>query len=146
MKAPERWSEHTKRLPPLKVGDLVCIQIQVGHHPTKWDKTGVVIEVRQFDQYVVRVDGSDRMTHCNRKFLQQYMLVKPKRATLLITYDLPKLPAHIPAAPDVTTMGEEASPAPTPPHTTPAAGRDDTTPIVSQGHGRASPPPSSSPP
>lgn len=52
MKAQERWSEHTKRLPPLKVGDLVLIQNQVGHHPTKWDKKGVILEVRQFDQYV----------------------------------------------------------------------------------------------
>ena len=145
MKAQERWSEHTKRLPPLKVGDLVRIQNQVGHHPTKWDKTGVVIEVRQFDQYVVRVDGSGRVTLRNRKFLRQYMPVNAKRATLLITDDLPKLPAHVPATPDITTMGEESSPAPNPPHITPTS-RDDTTPILSEGHDRASPPAFASPP
>nr|KAG5712492.1 hypothetical protein BaRGS_011466 [Batillaria attramentaria] len=30
---------------------------QTGPNPTKWDKTGLVVEVRQFDQYVVRVDA-----------------------------------------------------------------------------------------
>ena len=68
MKAAERWSEHTKRLPPLAVGNHVRIQNQTGPYPTKWDKTGVVVEVRQFDQYVIRIDGSGRMTTRNRKF------------------------------------------------------------------------------
>ena len=67
MKLHERWSEHTKQLRPLVVGDTVRIQNQVGPHPSKWDKTGRVIEVRQFDQYVVRVDGSGRVTLRNRK-------------------------------------------------------------------------------
>ena len=31
-----------------------------------------MIEVRQFDQYVVRVDGSGRVTLRNRKFLRKY--------------------------------------------------------------------------
>ena len=41
--------EHTRRLPPLAVGDTVRIQNQTGNHPLKWDKTGRVVEVRQFD-------------------------------------------------------------------------------------------------
>ena len=69
MRAAERWTEHTRRLPPLNVGDHVRIQNQTATHPTKWDKTGLVIEVRQFDQYVIRVDGSGRTTLRNRKFL-----------------------------------------------------------------------------
>ena len=52
MRAAERWTEHTRRLPPLIVGDHVRIQNQTGTHPTKWDKTGLVIEVRQFDHYI----------------------------------------------------------------------------------------------
>ena len=82
MKAAEQWTEHTKRLPPLRVGDHVRIQNQTGLHPTKWDKTGVVIQVRQFDQYNVRIDGSSRVTLRNRKFLWQYVPVQtppPKR-------------------------------------------------------------------
>ena len=46
MKAAERWSEHTKRLVPLVVGDHVRIQNQTGPHPLKWDRTGRVIEVK----------------------------------------------------------------------------------------------------
>nr|KAG5701617.1 hypothetical protein BaRGS_019306 [Batillaria attramentaria] len=57
MRAAERLSEHTRILPPLVVGDCVRIQNQTGPNTTKWDKTGLVVEVRQFDQYVVRVDA-----------------------------------------------------------------------------------------
>ncbi len=34
--------------------------------------TGVVVEVKQFDQYVIRVDGSGRATLRNRQFLRKY--------------------------------------------------------------------------
>ena len=88
MREAERWSEHTKRLPPLKVGDRVRIQNQVGSHPKKWDNTGVVIEVRQFDQYVVKVDGSGRVTLRNRKFLRKYVPVQPPSARTTIAHDL----------------------------------------------------------
>ena len=79
IKAEERWSTGTKRLPPLKVGDAVRVQNQVGHHPLKWDRTGIVIEVRQFDQYVIRIDGSGRATLRNRKFLRRIVPVKQQR-------------------------------------------------------------------
>ena len=88
MKTHERWSEHTKQLPPLRVGDFVRIQNQIGHHPKKWDKTGTVIEVRQFNQYVVRVDGSGRVTLRNRKFLRKYAPVVPRQPHHTINNDL----------------------------------------------------------
>ena len=50
MKSGERWTEHTRRLPPLCVGDNVCIQNQTGSHT----------EVKQYNQYIVRMDGSGR--------------------------------------------------------------------------------------
>ena len=68
----ERLTEHTVRLRPLKVGDRVFIQNQTGNHPLRWDRTGLVIEVKQFDQYAVRVDGSGRVTLRNRKFLRKF--------------------------------------------------------------------------
>ena len=49
----------------------------MGPYPTKWDRTGVVIEVRQFDQYLIKVDGSNRSTLRNRKFLRQFQPVNP---------------------------------------------------------------------
>ena len=72
MRAHERLSEHTRVLPPLAIGNCVRMQNLVGPYPTKWDRTGIVVEVRQFDQYVVRVDGSGRVTLRNRKHLRQY--------------------------------------------------------------------------
>ena len=51
MRHQDKWSEHTKILSPLQVGDRVWIQNQTGPHPNKWDRTGIVIEVRQFHQY-----------------------------------------------------------------------------------------------
>ena len=88
MKLAERWNEHTRQLPPLKVGHHVRVQNQTGNHPTKWDKTGVVVEVRQYDQYVVRMDGSGRMTLRNRKFLRQYIPVHKPPPRITIVDDL----------------------------------------------------------
>ena len=96
MAAAERWTEHTRRLPPLKVGDYVRIQNQTGRFPKKWDKTGIIIEVKQFDQYVVKVDGSGRITLRNRKFLRSYTPAYPKRPVQ--TLDDIVLPPH--PAPD----------------------------------------------
>ena len=73
IKAAERWSQATKQLPPLKVGDTVRVQNQVGPHPKKWDKTGLVVEVKQFDQYVIKIDGSGRTSLRNTKYLSQYL-------------------------------------------------------------------------
>ena len=72
----EKLSQHTRKLPPLRVGDRVRLQNQTGLHPRKWDKTGSVIEVRQHDQYVISVDGSRRVTLRNRKFLRKFSPVR----------------------------------------------------------------------
>ena len=118
MKDSERLSEHTVNLPPLKVGDCVRIQNQVGPHPNKWDKTGIVIEVRQFHQYVVRVDGSGRVTLRNRRFLRKYIPAVERRPVISLP-SLPGLPANDPspaAPPPGSTL---SSPAPTRTPTTP---------------------------
>jgi hypothetical protein len=62
----------------------VRIQNQIGHYPLKWDKTGVIIEFPQFDQYVVKVDGSGRVTLRNRKFFRKYVSVKSLKTTKII--------------------------------------------------------------
>ena len=84
----ERLTEHTRDLPPLKVGDHVRIQNQSGVHPTKWDRTGIIVEVRQYHQYIVHVDGSGRVTLRNRKFLRKYTPVV-MRNPLLMRPDYP---------------------------------------------------------
>ena len=82
------WSEHMKRLAALVIGDYVRIQNQAGPQPNKWDEMGHVVEVLQFDQYVVRVDGSGRTTLRNRKFLRKYILVIGRSPNLTIDEDL----------------------------------------------------------
>lgn len=88
MRESEKWSEHTKRLPPLIIGDHVRVQNQTGQYPLKWDKTGTIIEVRQFDQYVVKMDGSGRVSLRNRKFLRKYIPVKTITPTKTIDDDI----------------------------------------------------------
>ena len=109
MKAHERLSEHTKRLPPLRIGDHVRVQNQTGPHPLKWDKTGTVVEVRQYDQYVVKLDGSNRTSLRNRKFLRKFLPAIDKPPPRSIVEDL--IHQHI---------------APTPPRDTPVPPHADT--------------------
>ena len=98
-----RWDEHTQGLSPLKCGDTVLIQNQTGRHPTKWDKTGTVVEVLQYHQYSVRTDGSGRLTTRNRRFLRRYT---PRH-----TEDVPPLPSFLP--PDAPSPPDRL-PTPTP--------------------------------
>ncbi len=75
----EKWSEHTHRLNPLRVGDHVYTQNMVGNHHRRWECTGVVVVVRQFHQHAIRGDGSSRVTLHNRQHLRKYtpFLQKP---------------------------------------------------------------------
>ena len=117
MLSAERWAEHTRRLPPLVVGDHVYIQNQTGPHPLKWDKTGRIIEVKQHDQYVVRTDGSGRVTLRNRKFLRKFVPFSIPQKTHIISKDLdaikqcilPPLPKSTPCS---TPPGHTDQPTP----------------------------------
>ena len=80
LKQGEVWSEHTKELQPLKVGAVVQIQNQAGPRSKKWEKSGVVTEVLQHQQYNVRVDGSGRVTLRNRRFLKPILPFSPPQA------------------------------------------------------------------
>ena len=68
--------EHTRKLRKLQEGEVVSVQNQKGNKPTRWDITGTVVEVWPNDQYVVKVDGSGRLTTRNRKFLRPIKPVK----------------------------------------------------------------------
>jgi hypothetical protein len=41
------------------------------NNPNNWDMTGMVIETDNNEQYLVRVNGSRRLTIHNRKFLEK---------------------------------------------------------------------------
>ena len=72
VKTIENLNEHTRTLPPLRYGDQVMIQNQSGRFPKKWDKSGMIVEVKGHDQYVIKVAGSGRLTLRNRRFLRRY--------------------------------------------------------------------------
>ena len=49
----EQLDVGSRPLADLEVGDKVTIQNQSGSHPKKWDRTGYVVEKRNFDQFVI---------------------------------------------------------------------------------------------
>ena len=77
-------SEYTKSLQPLNCGDHVMIQNQTGNFPNKWGKSGVLVELKDYHQHVVKVDGSSRLTIRNRKFLRKFN--HPRKSLSSIPY------------------------------------------------------------
>ena len=71
-KTAEKLNEHSRSLPRLNVGDKCFIQNQTGNNRTKWDRTGTVVDTRDHDQYLNKLDGSGRLTLRNRRFLRTY--------------------------------------------------------------------------
>lgn len=90
----EALSPHTKKLPQLKVGDTVWVQNQTGNSPKKWDRSGLIIEVRQNDQYAIKMHGSGRVTLRNRQFLRRYVPYVTRQPPRVITDDQPQRPAR----------------------------------------------------
>ena len=79
----QRWSEHTKKLPPLEMGTWVQLQNLRGRHPLKSDNSGVVIGKHNENSYVVRVNGSEKITKRNRCSLR--VIPKPPKITLPVS-------------------------------------------------------------
>ena len=96
VKTLENLSEHTRPLPPLRHGDRVLIQNQRGRYPTKWDRSGTIVETKPNDQYTVKVAGSGRLTLRNRRFLRRYE-----------SHDLHEHPSN---SPSTTTKGTTTTP------------------------------------
>ena len=67
----DQLSTGTKQLSPLKTGDTVMVQDMSGQKPGKWTKTGQVIEVEDFDSYLVKINGSNNVTKRNRRYLRK---------------------------------------------------------------------------
>ena len=96
-KTSEALNEHAKPLTPLKTGDKCFIQNQTGNNPTKWHRTGTIVEVADHDQYVVKVDGSGRLTKRNRRFLRVF---KPASMTVESVPTTNRCEYHVTAEPE----------------------------------------------
>ena len=70
-RAKEELTRGTRDLGKLTLGDNVRVQNQTGEKPTRWDNTGVVVEVKEFDQYLVKMDRTGRLSLRNMKFLRK---------------------------------------------------------------------------
>ena len=68
-----RLARYTKQQKELPVGTAVAVQNQTGRNPTKWDKTGIILENKKHSQVVVRMDGSRRATLHNRRFVKRIL-------------------------------------------------------------------------
>ena len=106
VKTHEKLHEHSR---PLQVGDQVLIQNQTGQYPTRWDRSGVIVDARGNDQYCVKVAGTGRITLRNRRFLRKY---NPH-----LLHGSPTLPVPAPA---VTTDNPNTSLQPSEPLQIPA--------------------------
>ena len=72
VKSVENFGTHALPLPQLAVGGKVFVQNQSGHHPNK--RSGLIVESKGNDQYLVKIDGTGRLTLRNRWFLRKYTL------------------------------------------------------------------------
>ena len=71
-----KLDEHTRLLDPLEVGGCVQIQNEAGPHKNKWDISGTVVEAVGHDAYMVKVDGSGRVSKRNRQYLRPILSYK----------------------------------------------------------------------
>ena len=71
VKLEESLVAKSRKLPDLSVGDTVSVQDQVGHTPRQWSKTGTVVEKSGHDSYLVKMDGSNRLSKRNRQFIRR---------------------------------------------------------------------------
>ena len=47
------------------------VQNQNGHIPTKWDRTGEIMECHPHNQYTVKIDASGRIALRNRQYIRK---------------------------------------------------------------------------
>ena len=67
----KRWSEHTRVLPPLNVGEFVQLQNLKGSHPLKSDYSGEIVGRHNVNSYAVKVNGTGKVTVRNRASLRK---------------------------------------------------------------------------
>ena len=70
----EQWARGTRKLPPLQCGDVVLVQNQYGAKSKAWEMSGVIVEVLPHDSYMVKLDGSHRISKRCRNYLKN---IKP---------------------------------------------------------------------
>ena len=128
----EKLQANSRDLGTLNSRDQVRIQNLCGAHPTKWDRTGQVLEQLPHDQYLVKMSGSGRILRRNRRHLRRVVALHPPRQIPMppnAPESLPdppqspnvSTPSNLPPSPSPTLAEEpsvEDTPTPTPDHIT----------------------------
>ena len=70
------------------LNDRVMIQNKVGNYLKRWDKAGMVVEVKGYDQYMVNVDGTGHLTRRNRKYLRRVEMEPQRSADTWLSRDV----------------------------------------------------------
>ena len=111
--AGDRWSEHTRPLKPLQLGDFVMLQNLKGSHPLKSDYSGEIVGRHTIHSYAVRVQPGGQVTIRNRATLRK--IPKP-------------VPVHIPVVESDLSRPprEPRTVAPAPSRVTRSMGQGDT--------------------
>ena len=68
------------------------VQDQTGSAPSRWSKSGTIVEVLPYDSYLVKIHGSNKLTQRNRRFLRAFTPFKPAGNPDKITPPLVPLP------------------------------------------------------
>ena len=68
----EAKNAHARELVMLNVGAKVFVQNQHGNHPTKWDRTGTIVEIVPNSSFQVHIDGSGRLAKRTRQHLRKF--------------------------------------------------------------------------
>ena len=65
------WSEHTRVLPELKIGQFVQFQNLKGRHTLKSDYNGEIVGRHNINSYAVKVNGTGKINVRNRASLRK---------------------------------------------------------------------------
>ena len=73
----ESWSRGTRKLESLCEGDLVMLQNKVGKNKKKWEISGVIVKALDNESYLIKLDGSGRLSKRRRHDIKKIMPFKP---------------------------------------------------------------------
>ena len=132
----EKWDKNSKFLQPLQIGDHVYLQNLIGNHPLRWERTGVILEDKPFHQYLVKYDGTGRVTLRNRKHIRKFTPFHEKAKTAHypeVSHDLGPPPRPMTVRyPEVIEPTPASSPKPMRPSHSPLAPSQPLEPISNE--------------
>ena len=67
----EKLSRGCRELEPLEIGQVVLVQNQTGPRAKRWDQLGTVVEKVNQSSYLIKMDGSGRVSKRNRQYLKR---------------------------------------------------------------------------